>query len=174
MQNVNERAQKIKLLIMDVDGVMTDGQIYLTPKGDESKAFHTLDGLGLKMLQASGVKTAIMTGRDAQCVAIRAKSLGINHYMAGVEDKREAFAQLLEHAGVRADECAYIGDDVVDLPPMVRCGLAVAVPEAHELVLKHSQYVTKRGAGRGAVRELCELIMQAQGTLDDALSGYLL
>ncbi|MDO5072975.1 MAG: HAD family hydrolase [Neisseria animaloris] len=176
MQNISpeiqSRAAKIKLLIMDVDGVLTDGHIYIRDNGEEIKPFHTLDGHGLKMLQASGVQTAIITGRDAPSVGIRVKQIGINHYYKGIHDKRAAYADLREKAGVEEHECAFIGDDVVDLPVMVRCGLPVAVPEAHWFALQHAAYVTRKTAGKGAVRELCDLIMQAQGTLESALQEY--
>ncbi|OSI10415.1 KdsC family phosphatase [Neisseria zoodegmatis] len=176
MQNltpeIQARAARIKLLIMDVDGVLTDGRIFIRDNGEEIKSFHTLDGHGLKMLQAGGVQTAIITGRDAPSVGIRVKQLGINHYYKGIHDKRAAYADLREKAGVEEHECAFIGDDVVDLPVMVRCGLPVAVPEAHWFTLKYAAYVTRNSAGNGAVRELCDLIMQAQGTLEAALQEY--
>ncbi|MDO5058887.1 MAG: 3-deoxy-manno-octulosonate-8-phosphatase KdsC [Neisseria sp.] len=167
------RAAKIKLLIMDVDGVLSDGHIYIRDNGEEIKSFHTLDGHGIKMLQNSGVQTAIITGRDAPSVGVRVKQLGINHYFKGIHDKRAAYAELREAAGVSEEECAFIGDDVVDLPVMVRCGLPVAVPEAHWFTLQHAAYVTQRSAGKGAVRELCDLIMQARGTLQTALDEYI-
>ena len=166
------RAAKIRLLIMDVDGVLTDGRIFIRDNGEEIKSFHTLDGHGLKMLQNSGVQTAIITGRDAPSVGLRVKQLGINHYFKGIHDKRVAYAELRGLAGVAEDECAFIGDDVVDLPVMVRCGLPVAVPDAHWFTLQHAAYVTRRRGGRGAVREVCDLIMRAKGTLGAALSEY--
>lgn len=174
MQIVLEKAQPIKLLIMDVDGVLTDGRIYITAQGEEIKAFHTLDGHGLKMLQKTGVQLAIITGRDAPSVKIRSDNLGIDFYRAGVSDKRAVFLELLELTNLKANQCAYIGDDVVDLPVMTQVGLAVAVPEAHQLVKQHAHYITGAGAGAGAVRELCETIMQAQSTLDAALGEYLI
>ncbi|MDO4998055.1 MAG: HAD family hydrolase [Neisseria sp.] len=170
---VLQRAKQVRLLIMDVDGVLTDGHIYIRDNGEEIKSFHTLDGHGLKMLQATGVQTAIITGRDAPSVGLRVKQLGINHYFKGIHDKKAAYAQLRELAGVAEDECAFIGDDVVDLPVMVRCGLPVAVPQAHWFTLQHAAYITEKPAGKGAVRELCDLIMQAQGTLQTALNEYI-
>ena len=171
--DVQARAERIKLLIMDVDGVLTDGHIYIRDNGEEIKSFHTLDGHGLKMLQQSGVQTAIITGRDAPSVGIRVEQLGINHYYKGIHDKKAAYADLRAKAGVAEHECAFIGDDVVDLPVMVRCCLPVAVPEAHDFTLRHAAYITRKSAGKGAVRELCDLIMQAQGTLDAALNEYI-
>lgn len=170
---LQQRAEQIKLLILDVDGVLTDGRIYIRDNGEEIKAFHTLDGHGLKMLMQSGVQTAIITGRDAPSVGLRVKQLGINHYFKGIHDKRAAYARLRELAGVAEHECAFVGDDVVDLPVMVRCGLPVAVPEAHWFARTHAAYVTERSGGKGAVREVCDLIMQAQGTLESALNEYI-
>ena len=171
--DVVARAGSIKLLIMDVDGVLTDGHIYIRDNGEEIKSFHTLDGHGLKMLQASGVQTAIITGRNAPSVGVRVQQLGLNYYYKGIHDKKAAYAELRAQAGVEEYECAFIGDDVVDLPVMVRCGLPVAVPQAHDFVLQHAAYVTKKDAGKGAVRELCDLIMHAQGHLYPALDEYL-
>ena len=125
------------------------------------------------MLQASGVQTAIITGRDAPSVGLRVKQIGIQYYFKGIHDKRAAYAQLREQAGVEEHECAFVGDDVVDLPVMVRCGLPIAVPEAHDFTLQHAAYITRRSAGKGAVREVCDLIMQAQGTLQAALDEYI-
>lgn len=173
MQSITDLARDIRLLIMDVDGVLTDGSIFITAAGEELKAFNTLDGHGLKMLQSTGVKLAIITGRAASCVEHRARGLGIDHYYAGVQDKRAAFADLLATTGIPAEACAYIGDDVVDLPVMRRVGLAISVPDAPSVVRQHAHYVSVRHAGQGAVREACEFIMQAQGTLDAIMAGYL-
>lgn len=173
LPDLQQRAAKIKLLILDVDGVLTDGRIYIRDTGEEIKAFHTLDGHGIKMLAATGVQTAIITGRDAPSVGIRVQQLGIAHYFKGIHDKRAAYAELRKQAGVAEHECAFVGDDVVDLPVMVRCGLPVAVPEAHWFAREHAAYITKSPAGKGAVREVCDLIMQAQGTLQPALDGYI-
>ena len=167
------RAAKIKLLILDVDGVLTDGRIFIRDNGEEIKSFHTLDGHGLKMLQASGVQTAIITGRDAPSVGIRVKQLGINYYFKGISDKRAAYEELRAEVGVEEGECAFVGDDVVDLPVMVRCGLPVAVPDAHWFALQHAAYITKHAGGAGAVREVCDLIMRAKGTLGAALNEYI-
>lgn len=170
---LQQRAAAIKLLILDVDGVLTDGRIYIRDNGEEIKSFHTLDGHGIKMLAATGVQTAIITGRDAPSVGIRVQQLGIAHYFKGIHDKRAAYTRLREQAGVTEHECAFVGDDVVDLPVMVRCGLPVAVPEAHWFTREHAAYITRRPAGKGAVREVCDLIMQAQGTLQPALDEYI-
>jgi 3-deoxy-D-manno-octulosonate 8-phosphate phosphatase (KDO 8-P phosphatase) len=168
-----EHAKKIKLAIFDVDGVMTDGSLYLADDGQEFKAFNSLDGHGMKMLNRSGVELAIITGRTSQLVALRAINLGVTHLYQGSEDKLTAFLDVLEKSGLDPAECAYMGDDVVDLPVMRRCGLAVCVPAAPALVKQHSHYITQLPGGGGAVRELCELIMQAQGTFETQMAPYL-
>ena len=168
-----ERAKKIRLAIFDVDGVMTDGSLYLADDGQEYKAFNSLDGHGMKMLKRSGVELAIITGRNSQLVALRAINLGVTHIYQGAEDKLSAFLELLEKTGNDPAECAYMGDDVVDLPVMRRCGLAVCVPASPALVKQHAHYVTQLSGGHGAVREICELVMQAQGTFEAQLAPYL-
>ena len=173
MQTVQTLARPVKMLVMDVDGVLTDGSIYLTDSGDELKAFNSQDGLGLTLLRKSGVLLAIISGRKARCVEVRAQALGVAHVYQGIGNKAEAFAQLLADTGLSAADCAYIGDDVIDLPVMRQVGFAVAVPDAPNLVRSHAHYVTGSAGGRGAVRELCELILHAQGKLDDALAVYL-
>ncbi len=173
MQSIHAKAKHIRLAIFDVDGVLTDGSLYLTDGGDEIKAFNTLDGHGLKMLRDSGVDLAIITGRTSRSVELRAKNLGIELLFQGVADKAQAFATLLAARSLEAAATAYMGDDVVDLPVMVRCGLALSVPHAPLIVRQHADYVTQTPGGRGAVREACELIMHAQGTLAPALEAYL-
>lgn len=163
----------VRLMIFDVDGVMTDGSLYYTESGEELKAFNTLDGHGLKMLQATGVKLAIITGRRSKLVAHRAQNLGIDYLYQGVQDKRQVFLQLLQESGFQAEQCGYMGDDVVDLPVMRRVAFAVAVPDAPALVQDNAHWVTTRRGGQGAVRELCEKIMAVQGTLAGALAPYL-
>ncbi len=170
---LQDKAKKIKLLILDVDGVLTDGRIFITASGEEIKAFNTLDGHGLKMLQSTGVKLAIITGRDAAGVAHRVNGLGIDYYLAGIQDKKTAYANLIKEVGVSEEECAYVGDDVVDLPVMVRCGFAVAVPNAHAWVKHYADYQTVADAGQGAVREACEAILFAKGKLSGLLEEYI-
>jgi 3-deoxy-D-manno-octulosonate 8-phosphate phosphatase (KDO 8-P phosphatase) len=173
MNETIERASKIKLVIFDVDGVMTDGRLILGDDGLEYKAFNSHDGLGMKLLKGSGVNMAIITGRTSHVVTKRAESTGISHFYQGVEDKLEAFLDLMKQTGLTPEQCAFMGDDVVDLPPMRRCGLALTVPAAPPLVKQHAHFVTTREAGHGAVREVCELIMQAQGTYDAQMAQYL-
>ncbi|HSJ97929.1 MAG TPA: HAD-IIIA family hydrolase [Myxococcota bacterium] len=158
-----ERARRVRLAIFDVDGVMTDGTIWLGPGGEVFKAFNILDGHGVKMLQAAGVATAIISGRASEAVARRAGELAIVHVVQGAADKSAAFDALLAELGVDAGACAFVGDDLPDLPVMRRCGFAVAVANAVEAVKASAHYVTRAGGGRGAVREFCELVLHAQG-----------
>jgi len=167
------RFKRIKLLILDVDGVMTDGGLTIGDDGQEYKTFHAHDGLGMKLLKATGVQMAIITGRTSNVVKKRAESTGVAHFYQGAEDKLAAFHDLIQIVNVGAYECAFMGDDVVDLPPMLDCGLGVAVPNSPDLVLAHAHYVTKKHGGRGAVREVCELIMQVQGTYDSQMAQFL-
>ena len=170
---LRERAAKIKLLVLDVDGVLTTGQLFISPSGDVMKPFHTLDGHGIKMLQESGVQTAIITARSDAAVDARAAQLGIGFYRKGISDKKAVYQALLAETGLSEAQCAYIGDDVIDLPVMIRCGLPVAVPNAHAEVRKRAAYTTAAAGGNGAVRELCDLIMYAQGSFQAALDRYL-
>ncbi len=172
-KELQQRFEKIKLLVLDVDGVMTDGGLTIGDDGQEYKTFHSHDGLGMKLLKASGVNIAIITGRTSNVVKKRAESTGVAHFYQGADDKLAAFNDLLEKSGLQADQCSFMGDDVVDLPPMLKCGLALAVPDSPDLLLRHAHYVTKKTGGRGAVREVCELIMQAQGTFDGQMAQFL-
>ncbi|MFZ5503601.1 MAG: 3-deoxy-manno-octulosonate-8-phosphatase KdsC [Pseudomonadota bacterium] len=167
------RAKLIRLLAFDVDGVMTDGGLYFSDSGEEFKRFNSMDGHGIKMLRASGVEVAIITGRTSRCVENRAKNLGIRHVYQGVEAKLDAMVDLLGKLKLTRDATAYMGDDVVDLSVMRHVGMAICVPASPQLVREHSDYVTRHNGGHGAVREACELIMSAQGTLDAQLSVYL-
>ncbi|MDO9009019.1 MAG: HAD-IIIA family hydrolase [Thiobacillus sp.] len=167
------RAQKIKLIAFDVDGVMTDGTLFLADDGQEYKGFNSLDGHGLKMLKSSGVELAIITGRSSRLVAQRAQNLGIEIVHQGAHDKLVVYQAMCRELNIACDATAYMGDDVVDLPVMRRAGLAISVPAAPELVKAHSHFITARAAGHGAVREACEFLMRAQGTLDAALAPYL-
>jgi 3-deoxy-D-manno-octulosonate 8-phosphate phosphatase (KDO 8-P phosphatase) len=168
-----EAAKSIRLIAFDVDGIMTDGGLYLSDSGEEFKRFNSLDGHGLKMLKASGMELAIITGRTSRCVELRAKSLGITHLYQGVENKLNAMQTLLAELHIAPEAAAFMGDDVVDLPAMRHVGLALSVPDAQQVVRDHAHYVTRRNAGHGAVREVCELLMAAQGTLDAQLGPYL-
>lgn len=172
MQEILDRAARVKLVIFDVDGVLTDGSLFLGDDGQEYKAFNSQDGHGMKMLKRTGVEIGIITGRTSQVVIHRAENLSIEHLYQGRLEKLPAFEELLAEVSVQPEEVAYVGDDVVDLPVMLRVGFAVAVNDAHDLVREHAHWITTRGGGRGAARELCELIMRAQGTLDGQLERY--
>lgn len=163
MDDLDARARAVRLAVFDVDGVMTDGTLFLGPRGETFKAFNILDGHGVKMLHEAGIATAIITGRKSKAVTLRAKELAIRHVEQGVKDKLAVFERLRAKLGIDAKACAYMGDDVVDLEPMRACGFAVSVPNAAEAVKKIAHYVTRAGGGRGAVREFCELVIRARG-----------
>lgn len=167
------RAQSVRLIAFDVDGIMTDGGLYLSDSGEEFKRFNSLDGHGLKMLKASGVELAIVTGRTSRCVELRAQNLGIMHLYQGITDKLATVKTLLAKLQLSAQQAAYMGDDVVDLPAMLHVGMCISVPDAPQIVRDRAHYVTRCNGGNGAVREVCELLMQAQGTLDAQLAPYL-
>ncbi|MGB8338675.1 MAG: HAD-IIIA family hydrolase [Burkholderiales bacterium] len=172
-QATADRAKLVRLAVFDVDGVLTDGSLYMNDLGEEIKAFNTLDGHGLKMLQASGVELAIITGRTSRSVEMRAKNLGVKHLYQGAENKLDVLMTLLSVLKFDANAAMFMGDDVVDLPAMRRCGFAVCVPASPAIVKQHSHYIARADAGRGAVREVCELVMQAQGTLDKQMEKFL-
>ncbi len=173
MQAIYAKAKQIRIAVFDVDGVLTDGTLYLAGGGEEIKAFNSLDGHGMKMLRESGVELAIITGRTSRSVELRAKNLGIELLFQGVADKALAFSGLLQARSIEPAAVAYMGDDVVDLPVLMRCGLSLTVPDAPLFVKQHADYVTRAKGGHGAAREACELIMHAQGTLGPALEAYL-
>lgn len=171
--DVTARLRAIKLAVFDVDGVMTDGRLVYGADGEVTKVFNTLDGHGMKMLKSSGVELAIVSGRESLALTRRARDLGVPHLFQAVENKGETFAQLLATLKLKSHEVASIGDDVVDLPILSRCGFAACVPAAPAFVRERMHYVTEAQGGYGAVREFCEVIMRAQGTLDAALNRYL-
>lgn len=170
--SIEERARAVRMIVFDVDGVLTDGSLFYDDRGEEYKAFNSRDGHGIKMLRASGVETGIITGRTSQVVLHRAHNLGIVRIFQGAEDKLEAFRNLLEATRLESFQIAYMGDDLVDLPVINRCGLAITVPDAPPEVKARCQVVTSAGAGCGAAREACELIMRAQGTWAAQLALY--
>jgi 3-deoxy-D-manno-octulosonate 8-phosphate phosphatase (KDO 8-P phosphatase) len=167
-----QRAARVKLMIFDVDGVLTDGSLTYDADGEVTKTFYVLDGLGIQLLQKTGVQTAIISARQSPIVVTRAKDLGINHVHQGIHDKRIAFAKLLAETGISVEQCGYIGDDVIDLPLLTKVGFAVTVPTGHPEVQHRAHYVTRAPGGRGAVREVCDLVMRAQGTYEQALAPY--
>lgn len=173
---VTERARGVRLLASDVDGVLTDGRLhfYAYPNGAvlEGKSFSILDGLGVKTLQDTGVVVALITGRRSEIVVRRAKEMGVAHVIQGADDKHAAWTGLLAELGIPPSASAYIGDDWPDLPVIRACGLGITVPNAPELLKRHARYVTTAAGGAGAVREACELIMAAQGTLAGRLAEW--
>lgn len=173
MRDVLEKAARVRLVVFDVDGVLTDGSLYLGDDGQEYKAFHSRDGHGMKMLQSTGVEIGVITGRTSEVVKHRMTSLGIHYVYQGRLDKLPAFQDLLDKLGIEAHQVAYVGDDVVDLPIIRRVGLAIAVADAHPLVARHAHWQTPHGGGRGAARDVCELVMEGHGVLDDTLAPYL-
>ncbi len=168
-----QRGETIKLAVFDVDGVLTDGRLYFLEDGSEFKSFSTLDGQGIKMLIASGVATAIISGRKSPVVERRANNLGIAHLFQGREDKLVVLDGLLAELGLSYEQVAYLGDDLPDLPVIRRVGLGMAVANAAGFVREHAHGVTQARGGEGAAREFCELILRAQGNLDTALAAYL-
>ena len=167
-KDVFQRAANIRLLICDVDGVMSDGLIYMGNHGEELKAFNVRDGYGIRCLITSDIEVAIITGRNAKLVENRAKTLGITHLYQGQSNKLVAFEKILSDLSLSPSQVAYIGDDLIDWPVMEKVGLSVAVADAHPLLLPKAHYMTRIAGGRGAVRELCDLILQAQGKLEGA------
>ena len=165
MSALTERARAVRLAIFDVDGVLTDGTLWIGPQGEAFKAFNILDGHGLKMLQAAGIATAILSGRESEAVVRRARELSIAHVVQGADDKIAAFERLLATAGCTPEACSFMGDDLPDLPVMKRCGFAVAVPNAVDAVKDAAHYVTRAHGGRGAVREFCDLVLAARAQL---------
>jgi 3-deoxy-D-manno-octulosonate 8-phosphate phosphatase (KDO 8-P phosphatase) len=161
-----ERARGVRLALFDVDGVLTDGRLWYGADGEALKSFHILDGHGLKMLAASGIATGLLSGRESPAAAARARELGLAHVMLGVSDKLARFEELAGRLGLDPSQCAFVGDDLPDLPVMRRCGLAVAVANAVAEVKAAAHHVTLARGGDGAVREFCEFVMRAQGTLD--------
>ena len=172
MQDILDKAARIRLVIFDVDGVLTDGRLYIMHNGEEFKAFHSRDGHGMKMLRETGVEIAVITARRSATVSHRMASLGIEHVYQGCHDKLEVFESLLKKLDLTAAEVAYVGDDVIDLPVMKRVGLAVAVQDSYPLIATHAHWQTPHGGGHGAVRDVCELVMKAQGRLEHQLGRY--
>jgi 3-deoxy-D-manno-octulosonate 8-phosphate phosphatase (KDO 8-P phosphatase) len=165
-------ARRVRLLTCDVDGVLTDGRIYVTDDGRESKAYSCLDGLGMKWLERSGIAVAWITGSSAPAVAQRAATLGIRRVFQGAENKLEVWDRLRAELALEPVECSHIGDDFPDLAIIARCGLAASVPHAPEPIRRRAHYVTRSEGGGGAVRELAELILAAQGKLEALLDAY--
>ena len=169
----SERARQVRLMVFDVDGVLTDGRLRYGSDGEIVKTFNVLDGHGIKLLQQSGVKTAIISARQSPIVARRAADLGISIVLQGVHDKGTAFKTLLAETGLTAHDCGFMGDDVIDLPVMTRVAFAASVPNGHAEVRSRAHYVAQAGGGLGAVREVCDFILRAQDNYEAALAPCL-
>ena len=167
-----ERAKRIKLLIMDVDGVLTDGRIIYGPDGSEFKSFHVRDGHAMKLANRAGLKMAIITGRDSEIVTRRGKELEVDFIYQKVFNKLEVYEKILQENNLKDEEIAFIGDDIVDLPVMRRVGLSIAVEDAVEELKQESLLITKNPGGRGAVREVIEYILKARGLWEDVTKRY--
>lgn len=172
-EHVLDRMRRLRLMIFDVDGVLTDGTLFIGESGVEMKAFNVRDGHGLKMLKDSGVAVGILSARRSRAVDARAAELGIELLEQGAADKAAAFDRLVSRGRISAEAAGYMGDDVVDLPVLARCGFAVSVPDAPEIVRAKAHYVTRAPGGLGAAREICELIMRTQNTLDQSIARAL-
>lgn len=171
--SVLDAARNVRLMGFDVDGVMTDGTIWFGPDGDSLKGFNTLDGHGLKMLAGAGVEVVIISGRSSPAVRHRAANLGITTVLLGVENKREAMRELAAERGIAMEHCGYMGDDIVNLQVLRACGFSAAPANAHFFVRQHVAWVAEADGGRGAVREVCEYLLDARGALDALLQDCL-
>ena len=167
------RAAKVRLFIFDVDGVLTDGSLTYGADGEVTKTFNVHDGLGIKLLQEAGIKTAIISARRTPIVLARAKDLGIEYVHQGGHDKLTPFKAMLEQIGITEEQVAFIGDDVVDLPILSRAGFAVSVPNGRPEVHARAHYITEAAGGRGAVREACEFVLRATGNYERVMAQFL-
>jgi 3-deoxy-D-manno-octulosonate 8-phosphate phosphatase (KDO 8-P phosphatase) len=170
--SIQSLAKSIKLFIFDVDGVLTDGKLYFSNSGEESKAFNSKDGLGIKMLLATEIEVGIITGRKSMIVSRRARELGIKHLYQGHATKLKAFADLLATLRLKNSQVAYMGDDINDIPIMQQVGLSIAPNNALDYVQQHASYVTSRDGGDGAARQACDLILNAQNKWQQAIALY--
>lgn len=168
-----EKARNIECLIMDVDGVLSDGKVYYSNEGDEVKTFNIKDGLGIKLLHEAGIKTAIITGRQSAIVERRAKELGISHLFQGKKDKRAAFNDILQAENLEPSQVAHVGDDLPDLPLMKSAGLGIAVNDANWFVRQEADWVTPSNGGEGAVRHIAELLLTSRDLLNSTYQSFL-
>lgn len=171
--DTNTRASRIKLIAFDIDGVMTDGGLTYTDDGHERKTFNVQDGLGIKLLQSVGIEVAIVTGRTSGVVSARAADLGIEYVRQGVSNKYLAVKEILETLSIEWSECAFMGDDLIDLPAMTHAVLAIAPANARPIVKEHAHLITETSGGHGAVREAAEFVLTAQGKIESAFASYL-
>lgn len=170
-RDVLDRAGAVKLAIFDVDGVLTDGSVTYGARGEEYKTFHVRDGQGIRSLMDCGIDAALVSARSSPALETRARELGIRDLASGETDKLRAFESLLAKHGLTGEQCCYVGDDLVDIPVMLQCGLAVAVADAHHAARHLARWVTPSNGGRGAVREVCDVILYAQQKFDDIMDG---
>jgi 3-deoxy-D-manno-octulosonate 8-phosphate phosphatase (KDO 8-P phosphatase) len=173
ISQVHQQASKIKLVIFDVDGVLTNGSLFIGDDGQEYKAFHARDGLGMAMLQNSGVEIGVITARTSNVVKLRMESLSLKYIYQGRKEKLPAYNEILSESGYTHEQVAYVGDDLVDLPVLRKVGLAIAVADAHPYVLEHVHWQTPNKGGVGAARDVCEMIMLSQGTLEQQYARFL-
>lgn len=173
MEEIIKKAKKLKLLILDVDGVLTDGRLFFDDQGKEYKCFHARDGHGIKLLSETGVQVAVISGRKSNSVSLRMKSLGVELVYQGHENKIAAFNEIIQKLSLEPEQVAHVGDDLLDLPIMTRVGLSVAVNDANDAVKDYADWCTRTKGGLGAVREVCDFIMQSQGTFEDVLKRYM-
>lgn len=174
MQDLIQAASKVKLLVLDVDGILSNGHIIYDANGVETKSFNVKDGIGVKSVKTAGVKTAIITGRSSAMVNQRAKEMGIDYVIQGRDDKLEALKQLLLDLPIELEQCAYMGDDLPDIKALQSVGFSATVPNAHSEVLSRVMMVTSRNGGEGAVREVCDLILKGHGKYSEFISQYVL
>lgn len=167
------KLSRIKLLLLDVDGILTDGQIIYSDSGEQIKSFNSKDGLGLRLLMNSNIQVGIVTGRKSKALVHRCENLGIELVFDGIKDKALALDKIIMQTGIQAQNIAFSGDDLIDLPAMIRVGFSFSVPDAPKEVKNHAQIITNARGGQGAVREICETILKAQGMWDQIISKYL-
>ncbi|NOR79470.1 MAG: HAD-IIIA family hydrolase [Methyloprofundus sp.] len=172
MQNRADKAKNIKLLILDVDGVLTDGKLFFDEQGKEYKAFNARDGLGIKLLQKVGIRVAVISGRSSKPVALRMEMLGIDLVYLGQSDKGKAFREIIAKVGCTPEQAAHVGDDLIDLPVLKEVGLAIAVEDANEQILPYVDWQTRLPGGCGAVREVCDYLLQVQGRMDEVVESF--
>ncbi|NOQ13204.1 MAG: HAD-IIIA family hydrolase [Methyloprofundus sp.] len=172
MQNRADKAKNIKLLILDVDGVLTDGKLFFDEQGKEYKAFNARDGLGIKLLQKAGIRVAVISGRSSKPVALRMEMLGIDLVYLGQSDKGQAFREIIAKVGCTPEQAAHVGDDLIDLPVLNQVGLAIAVQDANEQILPYVDWQTCLPGGHGAVREVCDYLLQVQGKMAELVESF--
>ena len=164
-----KKAGAVKMVIFDVDGILTEGVLTYGPEGGEYKSFNVRDGHGMKLLMDNGVEVAVLSARSSRALTTRIRELGIRHAETGATDKQRGFESILKRCALDEDQCCYVGDDLPDIPIMNRCGLAITVADAHHTVRHIAEWVTPSPGGRGAAREVCDLVLYSQGKFDDIM-----